>query len=182
MKLWKVIDRVAFLATVFAGTLAAFAGGYGWAITAVVAGCIAAVGPIVNRIAAARLNRRLMSQLEARSLTPKQREHLVEALQGQPRMSIWVCHNRHEAEPSAFQRQVSEALEAAGHEAKYFGGMTNAQAGIEISGDPTPEKQLLMTALARAGIPFTNIVLTDDRSGHWGLAIWIGTKPSPEAK
>lgn len=96
-------------------------------------------------------------------------------------MSIWVCHNRHEAEPSAFQKQISEAIEAAGHEARYFGGMSNAQVGIEVSGEPTPEKQLLMVALAHAGIPFTNIILTDDVSGIWGLAIWIGTKPSPKA-
>ena len=125
--------------------------------------------PIVNRFATSRLDRDLMSQLEARSLTPKQREQLVQALEGQARMSIWACHNRHEAEPSAFQRQVPEALEVPGHKAKYFGGMTNAQAGIEISGDPAPEKKLLMAALAGAAIPFTNIVLTHDLAdiGGW---------------
>jgi len=171
MKLLNFVDRTAFYVTVAAGTAGAVAGAYNWSNTAVAAGCIAAITPILNRITAAR-----EQKMRSRVLSDKQREQLLKELQGCV-FKVWVCHNREEAEPSAFHAQLFEVLKQVGLDPQWFGGMTNKTVGIEIGGEPSPEKSVLMQAFRKAGIPFQEVEFTDDQGKLWGLSIWIGTNP-----
>lgn len=177
MKVLTAVDLVAFCITIAAGILAALAGGLGLTRTAVAAGCIAVVAPIVNRIATTSQQKALLRQLGPRSLSSGQRRQLVELLRVGPSFELWVAHNRHEAEPTQFQKQISDALSEAGLKTKYFGGMNNSTVGVEISGDTSPEKTRLMNAFAGARIPFLEIRFTDRQGQHWGLGVWIGSNP-----
>lgn len=172
MKLLKFVDRIAFYITVAAGAFGAVAGARNWTNAAVTAGCVAAIAPILNRVTAAWDNK----LRGPRSLSNKQRLRLTQVLQGCS-FKVWVCHNRHEAEPSEFHSQLFEALKEAGLDAQWFGGMTNSTVGIEIGGVPSPDKAVLMQAFRTAGIPFLNVQFSDDPTNHWGLSIWIGTNP-----
>lgn len=51
----KFLDKLAFIVSVSSGAVAAIAGGCSWTQTAVVAGCIAVVTPILNRWTSGRL-------------------------------------------------------------------------------------------------------------------------------
>ena len=170
MKIVKFVDRTAFYVTVAAGTVGAVAGAYNWTGAAVAAGCVAAIAPILNRITAAHEEK----IRGPRSLSEKQRQQLLSVLQGCS-FKVWVCHNMEEAEPAAFHAQLSETLQQAGLEPKFFGGMTNKSVGIGIAGDPSPDKSILMEAFRKASIPFQEIYVSDDPQNFWGLSIWIGT-------
>jgi hypothetical protein len=172
MKLLNFVDRTAFYVTVTAGTVGALAGAYNWSNTAIAAGCVAAIAPILNRLTAAQEQK----ARGPRALSMKQRQQLSKMLHGST-FKVWVCHNRHEAEPSKFHAQLFEALKETGLDTQYFGGITNSTDGIEIAGQPSPEKSLLMKAFRAAGIPFQEVVFTDDHGNHWGLSVWIGTNP-----
>ncbi len=173
MKLLKLIDRTAFLVTVVAGAVAAVAGGFNWTRTAVVAGCIAVIAPIVNRVT----NARQQKAMGPRSLSTKQHQQLIESLRAVPTFELWVAHNRQEAEPSQYHKQLFDALTEAGLKTKWYGGMNNTTVGIEISGTPSPEKTHLMNAFTAAHIPFLPIEFTDAAGQHWGLTVWIGSNP-----
>lgn len=155
MTLAKFVDRFAFAISVVSGVVAAFAGGYGWTRTAVASGCLAAIAPIVNRWASGRLT------FAPRALSKRQSEILKKALREGPRFSIWLNHNRMEGEPAAFHAQLHQALNDAGLDVKWFGGLNNATTGIEISGPEILEKARLMKAFKAAKIKFTNVVYTD---------------------
>jgi hypothetical protein len=172
MKLLNFVDRSAFYVTVAAGTVGALAGAYNWSNTAVAAGCVAAIAPILNRVTAAREQK----MRGPRSLSDKQRQQLLGALQGCS-FKVWVCHNMEEAEPSAFHAQLFEMLKQAGLDPQWFGGMTNKTVGVEIAGEPSPDKAVLMQAFRKADIPFQEVAFTDDHGKSWGLSVWIGTNP-----
>jgi len=172
MRLLNFVDRTAFYVTVAAGTVGAVAGAYNWSNAAVAAGCVAAIAPILNRITAAREQK----MRGPRGLSNKQRQQILTVLQGCT-FKIWVCHNRHEAEPSKFHAQLFETLKEAGLDAHWFGGMTNSTVGIEIGGKPSSDKSKLMQAFQKASIPFQEIEFMDDPGNTWGLSVWIGTNP-----
>jgi len=172
MKFVKFIDRGAFYLTVAAGTAGAIAGAYGRTDIAVAGCCVAAIAPIFNRVVAVREQR----ARGPRALSGKQRISLQKALQGAS-FKVWVCHNRDEAEPAKFHSEMVDALKASGLDPQWFGGMTNRTIGLEIAGNPSPEKSILMKAFRAAGIPFQDVHFTDDSGGHWGLSIWIGSNP-----
>lgn len=181
MNLLKIIDRAAFSVTVCAGAVAAIAGGFNWTRIAVVAGCIAVIAPIVNRIATAGQQKALLDQLGPRSLSSGQRERLIRSLRLGAPFQLWVAHNRNEAEPSHFHKQFFDAFNEAGLSAQWFGGMTNTTVGIEISGPPSAEKTRLMEAFNVASIPFLAIEFTDPGGKNWCLAVWIGVNPGPSS-
>ncbi|UJM87388.1 hypothetical protein [Rhodanobacter denitrificans] len=169
----QFLDRVAFVTTVLSASVSAAAGGYGWTKTAVVSGCIAAMAPIVSRIA----NNRELTPLRPRALTPKQSLKIAEKLREGPPFRVWVAHNRHEAEPAAYHAQVCEALKAGGLDITWFGGMTNTTMGVELSGPETSDKRRLMSALDAAGVNYQPVVFTDDpQSERHGVALWIGVR------
>lgn len=169
----QFFDRVAFVTTVLSASVSAAAGGYGWTKTAVVSGCIAAMAPIVNRIA----NNRALTPLLPRALTPKQCLKIAEKLREGPPFKIWVAHNRHEAEPAAYHAQLCDVLKAGGLDISWFGGMTNTTIGVELSGPETDEKQRLMSALDAASVKYQPIVFTGDpQSERHGIALWIGVR------
>lgn len=116
----RFFDRVAFATTVVSASVSAAAGGYGWTELAVISGCIAALAPIVNRIA----SNRALAPLQARALTTKQIKKIAEKLREGSPFKVWVAHNRLEAEPSAYHAQFCEALKAGGLDITWFGGMT----------------------------------------------------------
>lgn len=168
-----LLDRIAFGITVVSALVSAAAGAYGWTNVAVISACIAAVAPIVNRIA----SNRTMAPLQARSLTQRQRDKIVEVLrQGTP-FKVWIAHNRHEAEPAAYHAQFCEALKEGGLDITWFGGMSNSTLGVEVSGPETPDKQQLMKALDAAGVKYQPVVFSDDpQCKQHGVAIWIGVR------
>ncbi|WP_445145080.1 hypothetical protein [Dyella sp. Tek66A03] len=181
MNLLKIVDRTAFSVSVIAGITAAMASGLGWTKTAVAAGCITVIAPIINRIATARQQRVLLKQLGPRSLTSKQRLRLIESLRLGASFHLVVAHNRHEAEPSNFHKQIFDALSEAGLQTNWFGGMTNTTVGVEISGIPSAEKTRLMAAFVAAEIPFLPIEFTDAGADKRGIEVWIGVNPGPAA-
>lgn len=167
------LDRVAFAITVVSALVAAAAGGYGWTTTAIISGCIAAIAPIVNRIA----SNRALAPLQARTLTQKQCAKLAEKLREGPSFKVFVAHNRHEAEPAAYHAQFCEALKTGGLQITWFGGMTNTTVGIELSGPETQDKQRLMSALDAANVKYLPVVFTDDpECKRNGIALWIGVR------
>lgn len=173
MSVIKFFDRVAFATTIVSALVSAAAGGYGWTKTAVVSGCIAAIAPIMNRIA----SNRALTPLQARALTPKQSLKIAKKLREGPPFKVWLAHNRHEAEPAAYHAQFCEALKAGGLDITCFGGMTNTTIGVELSGPETPDKQSLMSALDAAGVKYQPVVFTDDpQSERYGIALWIGVR------
>lgn len=48
---------------------------------------------------------------------------------------------------------------------------------MEVSGPDIQNKRILLSALTAAGVPFTNIHLSDDPDGKRGLEIWVGAHP-----
>lgn len=169
----QVFDRVAFAATVVSASVSAAAGGYGYTKTAIISGCIAAIAPIVSRIA----SNRAMAPLQARTITPKQTQKIAEKLREGPPFKVWVAHNREEAEPAAYHAQFCEALTAGGLEITWFGGMTNTTIGVELSGPETPDKSRLMSALNAAGVKYQPVIFADDpQSERHGIALWIGVR------
>lgn len=155
MSFAKFVDKFAFTISVTSGVVAALAGGYGWIRTAVVAGCLAAIAPIVNRWTSARL------AFAPRVLSDLQCAVLKAELSKGPSFSIWLNHNRQEGEPAAFHEQLNAALKDAGLDVKWYGGLTNATTGIEIGGPDIPEKARIMKAFRTAKIKFTNVTYTD---------------------
>jgi hypothetical protein len=151
----KFVDKFAFAISVTSGVVAAFAGGYGWTRTAVVAGCFAAIAPIINRWTSAQLT------FAPRVLSDRQSAVLKAELSKGPSFSIWLNHNRQEGESAAFHAQLNEALKDAGLDVKWFGGLTNATTGIEIGGPDIPGKAQIMKAFKTAKIKFTNVIYTD---------------------
>ena len=169
----QLLDRLAFSVAVVSASIAAAAGGYGWTKTAVISGCIAAIAPIVNRIA----SNRALAPLQPRIITPKQYETISAALKEGAPFKVWVAHNRHEAEPSAYHAQVCEALKAGGIDTAWFGGMTNSTVGVELSGPEGLDKQRLMIALSAAGVKYQPVIFTDDpQNERHGVALWIGVR------
>jgi hypothetical protein len=169
----QFIDRFAFTTTVVSASVAAAAGGFGWTQTAVISGCIAAIAPILNRIA----TNRALAPLQVRVLTPKQCAKIAAKLREGTPFKVWVAHNRHEAEPAAYHAQFCEALKAGGLDITGFGGMTNTTIGIEVSGPETPDKRRLMSALDAAGCKYQPVVFADDpQSERHGIALWIGVR------
>jgi hypothetical protein len=176
MSFAKFVDRFAFAISVLSGVVAAFAGGYGWTRTAVLAGFLAAVAPIVNRWTSGRL------AFAPRVLSDRQSAALKAELRMGPSFSIWLNHNRHEGEPAAFHAQLYEALKEAGLDVKWFGGLTNATTGIEIGGPDIPDKAQIMKAFTAAKIKFTNVVYYDAPSNaasplnSVGVCVSIGSR------
>ncbi len=169
----QFFDRVAFAASVVSASVSAAAGGYGWTKTAVVSGCIAALAPIVNRIA----SNRAVASIKPRVLKPKQCREIAETLREGPPFKVWVAHNRQEAEPAAYHAQFCEALKAGGLDITWFGGMTNTTVGVEVSGPETPEKRRLMSALDAASVKYQAVVLIDDpESKRHRIALWVGVR------
>lgn len=176
MNFAKISDQLAFYACVLGGTTGAIATILNEPLVAGVGCAVAAVAPIVNRIVSGRI----LLQLGPRSLTKTQRKILIEKLRTGLSFKLWVAVNRHEAEPSEYHRQIYEALTEASLQTQYFGGMTNSTRGVEISGQPSPEKTLLMAAFSAARIPFVDIVFTDAQDpdqGFGGVGVWIGVNP-----
>jgi hypothetical protein len=173
MSALQFLDRFAFGITVISASVSAAAGGYGWTKTAVVSGCIAALAPIVNRIA----SNRALTPFQPRTITQKQHDNIVQALRDGTSFKVWVAHNRHEAEPAAYHAQVCEALKAGGLDITWFGGMTNSTVGVELSGPEGPDKQRLMSALSGAGVKYQPVIFTDDpQNERHGIAVWIGVR------
>lgn len=176
MSFAKFVDWFAFAISVLSGVVAAFAGGYGWTSTAVLAGSLAAIAPIVNRWTSGRL------AFAPRVLSGRQSAALKAELSKGPSFSIWLNHNRHEGEPAAFHAQLYEALKEAGLDVKWFGGLTNAITGIEISGPDIPDKARIMKAFKAAKIKFTNVVYNDAPSNaasplnSVGVCVLIGKR------
>lgn len=169
----QVLDRVAFATTVVSASVSAAASSYGYTKTAVISGCIAAIAPIVNRIA----SNRALAPFQARVLTPKQCLKIAEKLREGPPFKLWLAHNRQEAEPAAYHAQFCEALKAGGLDITWFGGMTNTTIGVELSGPETPDKRRLMSALNAAGVKHQPVVFSDDpQSERHGIALWIGVR------
>lgn len=172
----KFTDKLAFIVSVSSGIVAAVAGGYSWTLTAVVAGCIAAVTPIINRWTSGRL------AVAPRMLSTRQVAALQTELRKGPSFSLWLNHNRQEGEPAAFHAQLCDAMKAAGLDVKWFGGLTNSITGIEVSGPDIPEKVRIMNALKSAKIKFANVQYTDAPASEHsplntvGVSISIGTR------
>ena len=107
-----------------------------------------------------------MTPLQARSLTQRLRDKIVEVLrQGTP-FKVWIAHNRHEVEPAAYHAQFCEALKEGGLDITWFGGMSNSTIGVEVTGPETPDKQRLMKALDAAGVRYQPVVFRDDPQGE----------------
>lgn len=155
MSLAKFVDRFAFGISVTSGVVAALSGGNGWTRTAVASGCLAATAPIVNRWTSAQLT------FAPRTLSNRQSAVLKTELRRGPSFSIWLNHNLEEGEPAALHAQLNEVLKDAGLDVKWYGGLTNATTGIEISGPDIPEKARIMKAFKAAKIKFTNVFYTD---------------------
>lgn len=169
----KISDNIAFCASVLGGVIGAIATILNEPLVAGIACTVAAIAPIVNRVVSGKT----LSKFGPRSLSKKQREILIEKLRSGPPFTLWVAFNRHEAEPSEYRRQIEEALTEAGLTTQYFGGMTNSTKGIEISGQPSPEKTLLMAAFSAAKIPFLDVIFKDaqdPKNGFGIVGIWIG--------
>lgn len=172
----KLLDKLAFIVSVSSGAVAAVAGGYSWKRTAVAAGCIAAVTPIINRWTSGQL------VFATRMLSAKQVATLQTELRKGPSFSLWLNHNREEGEPAAFHAQLHDAMKAAGLDVKWFGGLTNAITGIEVSGPDIPEKVRIMNAFKSAKIKFTNVDYTDAPASEHsplntvGVSISIGKR------
>ncbi|MDN7905230.1 hypothetical protein QZM18_14040 [Burkholderia diffusa] len=172
----KFLDKLAFIVSVSSGTVAAVAGGYSWTRTAIAAGCIAAVTPIINRWTSGKL------AFAPRMLSTRQAAALQTELRKGPSFSLWLNHNRHEDEPAAFHAQLYDALTAAGLDVKWFGGLTNSTTGIEVGGPDIPEKVRIMNALKSAKIKFTNVQYTDAPASEHsplntvGVSISIGKR------
>lgn len=198
----KHIERWSFVLSVISGIVAAIAGGSGWAISSVVAGCLAAAAPIAGRYASHALaaaaetaaNKKISSaeqratdatiQLEVmrnrlapRRLTDAQIKSLLYDMSNIPTINIGVNFNRHEAEPQTLHSQIYDTLKQSGHNARWFGGMNNNTSGIEVTGIHNEEKVYVMASLSRAGIPFRNVIHTDDPEGKRGVEIWVGAHP-----
>lgn len=176
MNFVKISDQVAFYACVLGGTTGAIATILNEPLIAGIGCAVAAIAPIVNRIVSGRT----LLQLGPRSLAKTQRKILIEKLRTGLPFTLWVAFNREEAEPSEYRHQIDEALTEAGLQTQYFGGMTNATKGIEISGQPSPEKTLLMAAFSAARIPFVEVVFADAKDSEKGfgiVGIWIGVHP-----
>lgn len=169
----QVLDRIAFTTTVVAALISAVAGATGNAVVAVISGGIAAIAPIINRMA----SNHAMAPLQARSLTPKQIQKIAEKLKEGPPFKMWVAHNRHEAEPAAYHAQFCEAFKEAGIDITWYGGMTNTTIGVELSGPESPEKHRLINALKAAKVKFQPVIFTDDPDNkRHGIALWIGVR------
>lgn len=172
----KFLDKLAFIVSVSSGAVAAVAGGYSWTWTAVAAGCIAAVTPIVNRWTSGRL------AFAPRMLSTRQVAALQTELRKGPSFSLWLNHIRQEGEPAAFHAQLCDAMTAAGLDVKWFGGLTNSITGIEVGGPDIPEKARIMNALKSAKIKFTNVQYTDASASEHnplntvGVSISIGKR------
>lgn len=172
----KLLDKLAFIVSVSSGAVAAIASGYSWTRTAVVAGCIAAVTPIINRWTNGRL------AFARRTLSTRQVAALQAELRKGPSFSLWLNHNRHEGEPAAFHAQLCEAMKSAGLDVKWFGGLTNAITGIEVGGPDIPEKVRVMNALKAAKIKFTSVQYTDAPASEHsplnsvGVSVSIGNR------
>lgn len=202
----RIFDRASFGLAIVAGTVAAISGGAGWTITSIAAGILAAVAPIVGRIATNRIKRaeddrstalvesanarasaaavelgNLKASMLPRKLLEQQRAIIVSTLEPLPSFNITVSHNRHEAEPAAYHAQIVEALKAGGLDVTWFGGMTNSTVGIEISGPDGGDKSAVMSAFSTAGVPFLPIQFTDDLEHKRGIEIWIGVHPGLHA-
>ena len=169
----KILDGLAFLVTVVSALVSVLAGAMECPKTAIVFACIAAIAPIINRVA----NNQLLAPLQARKLTQKQNQIIINKLLEGSSFKVWVAHNRHEAEPAAYHKQFCEALEAGGLEITWFGGMTNTTVGIELSGPESAEKQRLISALDAAGVKYQNVYFSDDpQCLQHGIALWIGVR------
>ncbi|MDE1006524.1 MAG: hypothetical protein OSB38_12745 [Paraburkholderia fungorum] len=172
----KFLDKLAFIVSVSSGAVAAVAGGYSWTRTAVAAGCIAAVTPIINRWTSGRL------AFAPRMLSTRQVAALQTELRKGPSFSLWLNHNRQEGEPAAFHAQLYDVMKAAGLDVKWFGGLTNSITGIEVSGPDISEKVRIMNALKSAKIKFTNVQYTDAPASEHsplntvGVSISIGKR------
>jgi hypothetical protein len=176
MNFVKISDQLAFYACVLGGTTGAIATIINEPLVAGLGCALAAIAPIVNRIVSGRI----LLQLGPRSLTKMQRKILIEKLRAGSLFTLWVAFNRHEAEPSEYRRQIDEAFTEAGLQTQYFGGMSNSTKGIEISGQPSAEKVLLMSAFSAARIPFVDVLFTDapDPGEGFGIVgVWIGVNP-----
>ena len=198
----KHVERWSFVLSVISGIVAAVAGGSGWAVTSIVAGCLAAAAPIAGRyasgalakaaeaaanakiaaaeqqatVASAELNA-LQLKLLPRKLTEEQINSIVADLKTIAPFRIGVAHNRHEAEPKIIHEQLCSALKAGGMEISWFGGMTNTTVGIEISGPPNQDKHNIMAIFAKAGVKFLDVTFSDDPEGKRGVEIWVGVHP-----
>lgn len=169
----KIIDRLAFSATIVSGAVAAISGGFGWAKTAIVSGCLAALFPILNRIA----SNRAFAPFEPRTLTLSQRNKISKILRQGPTFDVWVAHNRQEAEPSAYHAKLCEALKDGGINVNWFGGMSNNSVGLELSGPENSDKARLCAALDAARVKYQPIILADDTENkRFGIALWVGVR------
>lgn len=196
------IERWSFVLSVISGIIAAVAGGNGWAVTSVVAGCLAAISPIAGRYAGHKLaiaaeaaadakivaaEQRaaeardeldaLHQKLMPRRLTAEQMSEIASGLKAIQPFKVTVSHNRHEAEQKEIHGQLCDALRDGGLDVTWFGGMTNSTSGIEISAPDNADKKLLMAILQKAGLSFLNVNFTDDPEGKRGVEIWVGTHP-----
>ena len=172
----KQIDKLAFIGTVVSAAGSAVASGNGWTRTAVATGCIAALIPIINRWTSSHLI------FAPRVLSTRQATALKAAFRNGPSFSLWLNHNREEGESAAFHAQLTAALQGAGLVVNYYGGLTNATTGIEISGPDVPEKRQLITAFKAARIKFTNVYYADAPASEHsplntvGISVSIGRR------
>ncbi|MEO8298810.1 MAG: hypothetical protein ABI574_13485 [Burkholderiales bacterium] len=101
---------------------------------------------------------------------------IADALKAGTPFKVWVAHNRREAEPAAFHKQMCDALKQGGLDVQWFGGMTNSTVGVEVAGPDGSDKVRLMKALQAGRVKFLNVEFTDDTQNHWGVSIWIGVR------
>ncbi len=196
------IERGSFAVAVISGIVGAVAGGSGWPITAIVAGCLAAAAPIAGRFASQSITRKTQAdadirialanaradeanreldetqnRLASRSLTNEQIEAMRLSLSSVDRFSLTVAHNRREAEPETIFQQIYGLFKEMGFDTGYYGGMTNTTRGIEVSGPDGPEKQAVMNAFNAGGVDFLPIYFSDDEAGARGIEVWVGVHP-----
>jgi hypothetical protein len=117
---------------------------------------------------------RLKKQLAWRRVSAEQQQILVAELKGHP-MTVWTAFISNDPESVIFRDDIDKALKTAGIETRYFGGL-ELVVGLEITHVPGPAYDLLVKAFKKAGLPFTTIPPVN---GLDGLAILVGTKPSP---
>lgn len=117
---------------------------------------------------------RLRGSVADRDLTEEQIRSLQEALKGAPEFEIWLAFNEEDAEATSFRHQLDRAFRSSGVETKYFSGLNPAVVGLNLSGPEGPEKELVVTALERAGLRVRRI-----QELRWpkDLALFIGGKP-----
>jgi hypothetical protein len=130
-----------------------------------------------NETAAARLETlRVKQQMAWRQVSVEQAKILANELRGK-QIEVWLTFVGNDPESTVFREELNQALTAAGVKTIYFSGYAMA-VGTSISNNARPERDLLITAFRKAGIP----LIQSDKPGFskdGKVEIIVGTKPPP---